>query len=481
MSYDTIIEGVVFYRGELTNACIGIKDGKIAEIRKVIEGYERHDFGSRIILPAVIDTHVHFRDPGFTQKEDFESGSLAALHGGIGTVLDMPNTRPFVTKRETFLEKKDIVARKSFVDFGLYASPKSTREVEGLLEEGAAFKFFLSETTATSSTMPSLEDIYTMLYHINGRSVVAFHAEDGKVIKEREKRYGEKGLRRSVLEKHYYIRPPEAEASAVRWVKKVYEKMVREGHHPRFHLCHISSQLALMSLLHRKQMAQERTLESLEEMEGEQEAGNDLTEGKESGEGGWEEKDYTGKSCLSFETAPHYIFLDKVVNASLGVFGKVNPSLKRDRDNGALWQALVLGKVDTVASDHAPHLPHEKENQALSGLPGCETMAPLFLKQVREEHLGLEAFVSLFSTRPARIFRLNKGTIEEGMDADLMVVDFHEMKEVKGDELFSGCGWSPYEGREVIFPYATFVGGKLMMKDEAVFGEKGDGKFVRVS
>ena len=480
MSYDTIIEGAVFYNGELTNACIGVKNGKIAEIRKVIEGYERHDFGSHIILPAAIDAHVHFRDPGFTRKEDFESGSLAALHGGIGTVLDMPNTDPFVSNKDAFLEKKDIGVRRSFVDFGLFACPDSVRAIEGLLEEGAAFKFFLAESTATSSNMPSLEDIYKMLYAINGRSIAAFHAEDGRLIEERKRRYEEKNLKRSVLEKHYYIRSPEAEASAVRWACKVYNKMKREGYNPRFHLCHISSRRALTSLVHWEQTVRERAGKSLTEMEAKQETAAEAV-GEGAREREWEEKDYTSTSCLSFETAPHYIFLDKVVNASLGVFGKVNPSLKRDKDNAALWQALVSGKVDFVASDHAPHLPHEKENQELAGLPGCETMVPLFLKLVREERLDLRAFVSLFSTRPAQIVRLNKGEIEVGRDADLMVVDFHEVKKVKGDELFSKCGWSPYEDREVIFPYATFVGGKLMMKDGAVFGKKGDGGFVRVS
>ncbi len=477
MSYDTIIEGTILYQGQIQNGCIGIRDGKIAKVKKVIEGYERHDFGSKVIIPAAIDAHVHFREPGATQKEDFQSGSLAALHGGVATVFDMPNNTPFISSRSRLLEKKELVSKRALVNFGLYASPGGPTEVDDLIQEGAAFKFFLAESTSMAPNMPNLEDVYRMLYAINGRAPVAFHAEDGKVMAEQKEKYQKKGYKKEPLEEHYYLRPPEAEASAVQWVISVYDKMRKEKRDTRFHLCHISSRQALAALLSHENAAAPASEPDPgvvnEEQAKEQE--------QKPYHPGWHQKDYSSESLLTFETAPHYIFLDKVVNAELGVFGKVNPSLKRDKDNAALWQALSMGQIDFLASDHAPHLPHEKENEELSGLPGVETMAPLFLKLVREDRLGLGAFVELFSHRPAQVFKLNKGKLEEGMDADLMVVDFHELTNVKGDELFSRCGWSPYEGREVIFPYATFVGGKLMMKDGAVFGEKGDGKFVRSS
>ena len=448
MSYDTIIEAVIFHKNQLTPACLGIKDGKIAEIKKVIEGYERYNFGNKILLPAAIDVHVHFREPGFEWKEDFETGSLAALHGGVSTVFDMPNTNPFTNTVESFLLKKRIAEKRSFVDFGLYTTPTSLEELARLLQEGSAFKFFLAESTsltlARESKMPApdLKTIYDMLKLISDKSVVAFHAEDGKIIEKRKEEYKKKKLNMPPMERHYYERPPEAELSALNWLKKIYKIMVGEGYKPRFHICHLSTEAGLEALSQEKKI-------------------------------------YT-PPFLSMETAPHYIFLDKNHNSDLGPFGKVSPPLRRDKDNAALWRGVIENKIDIVASDHAPHLPEEKESTAPPGLPGCETMVPLFLKEIKDDHLTLKTFTSIFSKRPAQIFGLNKGEIAVGRDADFMIVDFHDVKKVKEEELFSKCGWSPYQHKEVIFPYATYVRGRLMMKDGAFFCEKGTARFQKV-
>jgi len=410
---ELVVEGECFISGKLEHLCIGIDQGRIAALGKRLEGDRHLDFGGQKILPGATDSHVHFRDPGMTHKEDFHTGSLAALHGGVTCVLDMPNTSPPTMTVDAMREKKAIAKTKSVVDFGLFAGIRHGADIAGLSKEAIGFKLYMAGTTG-DLLVPSIDSVAQELEEIrSGGGVVAVHAEDEGM----RKRDPERGLR-----DHLRNRRNECETSAIRNISK-------HGGSAKLHICHISARESIALVRQAK-----------------------------------------GITC---EATPHHMLLD--IDRPIGTMGKVNPPLRTRGDRQALFLAFKQGEIDVLASDHAPHTMDEKGEDfeyAPSGLPGVETMLPLVLNHVRERHLALATVVRAACERPAEIFGLNKGKIAVGFDADLVVVDFMAGQEIKGDRLHSKCGWTPFEGMSGIFPKAVIVGGELMMKDGGIVGER---------
>ena len=408
---DVVIEGNCFVSGRLEQCCIGVEDGRIAKIARAIEGDKMFNFGSKIVLPGAVDSHVHFREPGMTHKEDFGSGSLAALFGGVTCVLDMPNTVPPTTSVQALRDKREL-ARKSLVDYGLFAGIKPGMDVEGLAKEAVGFKLYMAGTTG-DLMVPSLASVRKELAAVAGTGkVVAVHAEDESMRRKDPTRN---------LRDHLRNRSNECEASAIRKVKDAASGC-------RLHICHVSAKESLPLL--------------------------DQAKG------------------LTSEVTPHHLLLDS--NGNFGTKGKVNPPLRRREDRQALFQYLANGGFDTIASDHAPHTSEEKEEEfdyAPSGMPGVETMLPLMLQHVREKHLTLGGVVKRLCERPSEIFGLNKGRIEVGYDADLVVVDMLSGSEIRPQRLHSRCGWTAYEGMSAIFPKAVFVRGEIMIESGSVASE----------
>ncbi len=409
---ELVVEGECYISGRFERACIGIEGGRIAAVSRSLEGERRIDFGSKKILPAAIDSHVHFRDPGMTHKEDFGTGSLAALHGGVSCVLDMPNTIPPTDSLAALDEKSRAASSKSLVDFGLFAAVRPRVDIPALAKRAIAFKLYMAGTTG-DLLVPSLASVERELADVaRSGKVLAVHAED-------------ESLRHKTLAKglsdHLRNRGGDCEVSAVRKISKA-------GAACRLHICHVSSKDSLPLL--------------------------------------------QGQANLTSEVTPHHMLLDR--DRALGTLGKVNPPLRTRADRQAMFLAFKEGRFDTMASDHAPHTSDEKKEDfdfAPSGMPGVETMYPLMLQHVRDRHLSLSTVVRALCERPGELFGIRKGRIEAGYDADLVAVDFMAGQEVKADRLYSKCGWTAYEGMPALFPKAVMVRGELMMKDEELAGE----------
>ena len=408
-----VVEGKCFISGRFEQCCIGIERGKIAKIAKVIDGERVWRFGTKVILPGAIDAHVHFREPGLTHKEDFATGSLAAVNGGVTCVFDMPNTVPETTTVAALREKRKLASAKSLVDFGLFAGVRPGIDVKALAKEAIGFKLYMASTTG-ELLVSSLAEIKTEIAEISeSEKVLAVHAEDERLrSKEQEKD----------LTDHLRNRNNDCEVSAI---KKV--KVAAKG--CRLHICHVSAR------------------ESLPEID------------KGSG--------------VTSEVTPHHLLLDK--DSKVGAHAKVNPPLRKRDERHSLFMALQEGAFDIIASDHAPHTFEEKQEEfqyAPSGTPGVETLVPLILHLVDEKHIDLGGAVRRLCTRPGEMFGLPKGKIVEGFDADLMVVDFENDLSIRGDKLHSKCGWTAFEGMPAIFPKAVFVRGELVMEDGEQVGER---------
>ena len=420
---DTVLEGRVFFRDRLIDCCIGIENGRIAAIKQGLKGEENYNYGRLLILPGGIDSHVHLREPGATHKEDFLTGTQAAACGGVTTVLDMPNNKPPILEPRAFAEKFDAVASKAVVDFGLFAGTGIERDISGLKKLTRLFKLYTASTTG-GLLIPELENQRRIVEKIRDMDgILSIHCEDENLLCALGNENGPRNLN-----DHDHQRPEKAEADSIRQVLSFHSG-------ENMHICHLSSVEGLTLL-----------------------AGSDAT-------------------C---EVNPAHIFLNK--EKDLGTHGKLNPPLRSRATQSSLLQALCEGGIDIVASDHAPHTLSEKDDDfetAPSGVPGVETMLPMLLELVKDGKMGIERLVEVSSQRPAEIFNLeNKGRIEVGSDADLMVVDMRATHKIRADKLHSKCGWTPFEGMMGIFPKATFLRGELVAEDGECVGRPGFGQYV---
>ncbi len=398
-----IIRGRVFYRGRVEPLDLGVdEDGRIAAVKRNLPGDDVEDHGDALILPGCVDMHVHLRDPGLTEKEDFASGTRSAALGGVTTVVDMPNTRPPVTSRDVLRDKWAHVRGRASVDYGLFAAPRSGEAVSDLLE-ATAFKVYMAESTGNLEIDADALGAVLEASSNAARLVVA-HAEDAA-------RFRKDGP--ATLAGHSAARPKESEVEALRTLARLRGAA-------RVHVAHVSCVEALSA----------------------------VPEG------------------VTTEVSPHHLFLD--TSRPLRAFGKVNPPLRSPEDRQALWEAFVEGRIDVVATDHAPHTREEKEepfDEAPSGLPGVATSFPLLLRAVRAESLPLDRFVAVMASRPADILGIPKGRIEVGADADLVVVDARRVARITARRVRYKCGWTPFEGMEGVFPSTVYLHGERVVED----------------
>ncbi|HKZ64577.1 MAG TPA: dihydroorotase [Thermoplasmata archaeon] len=411
-----VLEGRVFFRGVLEPLSIGVESGRIVRIAKTLVGDERRDYGDRLILPGGVDLHVHFREPGMTEAEDFSTGTMAAAIGGVTAVFDMPNTKPPVTSRAAFEDKVRAVRRKANVDFGLYGALRSARDAKRWASLGAPGKMY----TAHSAGDLEVTDDATQRAIVESLAVTGLratvHAEDASMIAAQAG---------TSLEEHNAARPPEAESSAIRKLSDAAKTLERPV---RIHIAHVTSRAALDAL--------------------------------------------SGTSFTT-EATPHHLLLD--ANRRLKTLGKVNPPLRPPEDREALWRALVEGRIDAVASDHAPRTETEKDvpfEEAPPGLPGVETALPLLLRKAKAGDLDIARFVDVAARRPAEILGLDLGVLEPGRPASLIVVDPRDVRPIRARDLHSKCGWTPFEGMEAVFPVATYVRGELVAEERALAAER---------
>jgi len=424
---DLTVEGKIFHKGMLEDACIGIDNGKIVEVKKILKADEHIDYGHKLILPAGVDNHVHFREPGMTQKEDFKSGSLAAAFGGISCVFDMPNNIPQTTSLNALSDKTNIADKKSYIDFGLYAGATNDNidSIEKISKKCNGFKIFLgSSTLSMLFNKEKLREAFDLIGLTNKPVVV--HCEDEECLikhKETEKN----------LTDHMRFRPGVCEEIAISNVLKA-----ANGLNTKVHICHVSSCEGLELLKNRP-------------------------------------------ANVSFGITPHHCLLNVEKNMGSPSLFKVNPPLRTGFDREALFNSVINGEVSVLESDHAPHTKEEKDasfDEAPCGVPGVETMYPLFLYMAKKEVLTFQRLVSLLCNRPADLLGVSKGRLEPGYDADFIVVDLKKEGKIESEKLHSRCGWSPFNDWPAIFPEAVFIRGEKIIEDKEIQVKQGFGRFI---
>jgi len=424
---DLVIEGKAYIKGSFENCCIGISDGKICEIKKIIKADKNLNFGNKLVLPAGVDLHVHFRDPGLTHKEDFSTGTMAAAYGGISCVFDMPNTIPQTTTLQNISDKIALASKKSYVDFGVNAgiSDNNIKNIEELAKKCCGFKIYLGDTTnSLRFSSSNLKKAFDKIKLIN-KPVLIHAEEDNCLIKH--------NLKENNLVDHINSHPAECEEIAVKNILKISRDI-----NTKVHICHLSS------------------IEGLDLLR-------------------------NHPRNVSFGVTPHHLLFSAQDNLKPQSHYKVNPPIRSNLDREALFDGLKNGLIDALESDHAPHTLREKDKEfddTPSGVPGVETIFPLFLYMAKKKILSFQRLISLLCEKPADLMNVSKGKIEVGRDADFIVVDLKRGCKIKPENLHSKCGWTPFEGKSAIFPEYVFVRGEKLIEEHEMLGIKGFGKFV---
>jgi dihydroorotase len=407
---------------------VGIRAGRIAELGSLggCTAAERLDAHGLHVLPGVIDTQVHFREPGLEHKETITSGTAAALLGGVTTVLEMPNTVPPTTSREALADKVARVQGRAWIDIGFFvgASAANAHALATLerLPGCAGVKLFMGSSTG-SLLVDDEEALTEVMRH--GRRRVAVHAEDEARLRERRHLSETPGAR---VDAHPVWRD---ELSAQRATERCLRVARRFGR--RVHILHTTTAEELDLL------AEHRDLATLE------------------------------------VTPQHLTLLAPDCYENLGTLAQMNPPIRDVRHRDALWHAVRVGLVDVIGSDHAPHTREEKARPypaSPSGMPGVQTLLPVMLSHAHEGRLSLPRLVELVASGPARVYGIaRKGRIAVGADADLTLVDLKRRVRLTHAMMRSACGWTPFDGMEVVgFPVATLLRGRLAMRDGELVG-----------
>ena len=422
---------------------IAIDEGKIYKIgkkTKLPKAATKIDLKHLLVLPGLIDAHVHLRDEGKAYKEGLYTGTAAAAAGGITTVLDMPNNKPVTMSTEALRRRMEVAKRKILVNVGFYSEfPKNIKETEEIIREGAvAFKLFMVEQIGGLN----IDDDHLLLEAFKTvskfRVPVAVHAEDKATLKKVE---GElKQDNRNDVEAFLKAHSENVEATAVKRLLKIAKQT-----NVHVHFCHMSTENGLKLII----------------------------DGKKSG---------TKATC---ETTPHHLFLSVDDLRRIGTLALTMPPIREKHHNAALWNGIKNSLIDILASDHAPHTLGEKKAKSVwdvkVGMPGLETTLPLLLTEVKHERLSITDVVRLMSKNPAEIFGLKgRGCLKEGNNADLTVVDLDRKHKIDASKFHSKAKYSPFNGWNVEGkPVKTFVGGQLIMDEGEIVAEAGSGRIIR--
>lgn len=434
-SYDLLIRGgLCATPNGVAPADIGVRDGKIAAIGALGDStaVEVFDAKGLHVLPGVIDTQVHLREPGNEHKEDLETGSRAAVLGGVTGVFEMPNTNPPTTTREAIEDKLARAAGRMHCEHAFYAgaTPANVGALAALerLPGVCGVKAFLGSSTGTL-LLDQEEAILAALK--GGKRRMAVHSENEARLKER-KSYAVRGDVRT----HPVWRDAEAARSSTERVLRLAREAGR-----LLHVLHITTADELPLLAEARDIA-------------------------------------------TVETTPQHLTLSAPdCYERLGTLAQMNPPIREEHHRQALWKAVADGLIDVIGSDHAPHTLEEKAKiypESPSGMTGVQTLVPLMLDHVNAGRLTLERFVDLTSAGAARIFNIaGKGRIALGYDADFTVVDLKRKLRIENSWIASRSRWTPFDGMETTgWPVATIVRGITVMRDGAVIAE-GRGKPFR--
>jgi len=420
--FDLLLKGgTAVTPGGLVEADIGVENGKIAAIGSLADSSERIvDCKGLTILPGMIDSQVHFREPGPEHKENLESGSKAAALGGITAFFEMPNTNPLTIDEVAFNDKLTRAKGRCWTDYAFYlggsaANYQRIAELENM-PGCCGVKIFMG---ASTGDLLSADDDTIRKILSSGKRVVAVHAEDNDRLNER-KSMVENGAPVS-------MHPEWRDVEVCRLATERVLRLARETGR-RVHVLHITTGQEMALLAENKDIA-------------------------------------------SVEATPQHLTLAAPdCYEEIGTRAQMNPPIRDAAQRAALWKALAAGIVDIIGSDHAPHTLEEKAQpypKSPSGMPGVQTLIPIMLDHVAAGRLSLERLVDLCAYGPARVFRIQgKGRLAVGYDADFTIVDLNRTETITDAWSASKSGWTPYDGKKVTgWPVGTIIRGNVVMQD----------------
>jgi len=420
--------GEVYKNGKLLKEDLYIKDGFVSA---PFVGAKEVKIDGLAVLPGMIDSQVHLREPGLTHKEDLISGSRQAVLGGVTGFFEMPNTTPPTIDALALKDKLTRCEGKSWSNYAFYigATHGNIEKLPALenLEGACGVKIFMGSSTG-SLLVSELEYLEQIVSTIKGRFAV--HSESERLLKQRFKGCFPDSEKEYPAALHPEWRNEEVAMTSTKQIVELSKK-----HNAKLHILHISSA---------------------------------------------DEMDYLAQNKyenMSIEVLPQHLTLSSPeCYERLGTLAQMNPPIRSKKHTERLWQAVNSGLVDVLGSDHAPHTLEEKKRpypKSPSGLPGVQTTLPLMLNHVNNKKLTLKKLVDLFSINPARLFGMpNLGEIREGRHADLTVVDLNKKKKITKDWLASRVKWSPFEDMEVTgWPVMTVVNGHIACRDGELLGQ----------
>ncbi len=431
VSFDIIFRNAQILSSDgIHEADIAIKGGKIAELGSLAQASAEDEMDVRglLVMPGGIDTQVHFREPGLEHKEDISSGSLAALHGGITTFLEMPNTKPETTTPEALADKVRRATGRSWVNFGFFfgATPQNAEHLAEYetLPGTPGIKVFMGSSTG-DLLVGTDEDVENVLRH--GTRRVAFHSEDESRNIERKSLISAN----PTAHEHHFLRDSESARLSTERLIRLCEQTGRP-----VHILHIST-------------ADELPL---------------IREAKRKG------------LPVTCEVTPQHLWF-AAPNAydRLGTKAQMNPPIRSEEHHAALWSALQEGLFDVFGSDHAPHTSEEKAKPypaSPSGMPGVETMLPVLLTFAAQGRISYRTIAKMLCETPAQLYSMRaKGRIAPGNDADITFIDSRQTFQLDEATLHSKCGWSPYNGETFTGRIeAVYVNGNRAMDSGETIG-----------
>ena len=425
---DLIIKnGICYIDGKLKKADIGIKNSKISEIGSLENKKSREVFDANnlTVLPGCIDTQVHFREPGSTNAEDLNSGSRAAIVGGITSVFEMPNTNPPTSSKKEFSNKLKLAKDRMYCNYAFYfgATPENYKELSELkdLEGCCGIKLFAGSSTG-NLLVNKEEDIEKVFQ--NSSKIVSVHSEDEEILNMRKKL-----IKKGDVKTHPIWRNEVSAIASTRKIVKIAERFKKKAH-----ILHVTTR---------------------------------------------DEVDFLSqhKGNVSFEITPQHLTLSSPeCYEKLGTYAQMNPPIREKIHQDRLWYAVRNDFVDIIGSDHAPHLKENKEKtypDTPSGMPGVQTLLPVMLNHVNEGKFKIEQLVNFLCENPVKIFGIQKkGYIKKEFDADLTIIDLNKKIKIENSKIESKCKWSPFDGYQFKgTPVATIINGVIKMKDGKILGE----------
>ncbi len=446
MYADLLITNAKIYNGsDLIDGGLAIADGvihKVAKEANLPQAASKIDVGGKIVLPGLVDAHVHLRDLDLSYKEDFYTGTCAAAAGGFTTVCDMPNTIPTTRDSNLLKEKMNIAAKKAVTNVGFYCCfPETSEDFKAVADLGAVgFKVYLHHPLTKLDVLDDNVFSSALKFASEVGMPVVLHAEDHSMITSQEEKC--KKSNRNSFQDYLSVHSPEAELKAV-----TRTLSLAKGIPVRFHFAHVSSVNSLKLIIQAKKAGQKVT-------------------------------------C---EVTPQNLLLTHEDLLRLGGICLMDPPVRDQGNVSEMWSYLNGGAIDIITSDHAPHPLEDKLKQNVwevpAGIPGLETTLPLMLNEVNNGRLTLNDVVRYLSERPSRIFHLpNKGRISRGLDADLTIIDLGRQFTINSDSFHSKAKYSPFNGRKVKGKAVkTIVAGKIVMEDNEIVVEPGSGSVLRIN